>query len=110
MILIQPDGRTREARLLRSMRKALIEQLGGADRLLPTQRVLIERAVTLQLRCSMLDQRIIDGTFTGYDNNSYIAFCNALRRTMQALGPETPVTASAPQSLADYIASKATAA
>jgi hypothetical protein len=107
MRLAQPDGRTREARLLRSMRRALIDQLGGEIKLTPQQRTLIERAAMLQLRVASLDQRIFAGTLTGYDHKSYIAFCNALRLTMVALGLE----ASAPPSpkLADYLVSKTTA-
>jgi hypothetical protein len=135
LIIGHIDGRTKEARLCRSLRKALIEQLGGADRLTPTQRVLIERAVMLTLRVSVLDQRLVDGTLTGYDNATFIAWSNALRRTLVALGLEAPgkpsgktarylATRSSPAylphaylqqperqpSLADYIASKSTAA
>jgi hypothetical protein len=39
----------------------------------------------LQLRCAVLDQRIIEGGFTEYDAKTYLAFSNSLRRTMEAL-------------------------
>ena len=107
MRLAQPDGRTKEARLLRSMRRALIDQLGGESKLTPTQRTLIERAAMLQLRVAALDRRILDGTLTGYDHKSYISFCNALRLTMVALGLEAHTPPS--PKLADYLASKTTA-
>jgi hypothetical protein len=82
------DGRTREGRLLAQMRRVLIEQVGGDPT--PPQRILIERAAYLQLRCAKLDSRLIDGTFTQYDNASYIAFCNALRRALVSLGLVDP--------------------
>jgi hypothetical protein len=109
IILGKPDGRTREGRLLRQIRRALTEQLGGEEKLTPAQRLLIERAAHLQLRCATLDGRLADHTFTGYDNAAYVAFANGLRRCLEALNLETPLAAPAP-SLHDYIAQKSTAA
>jgi len=88
IVLARPDRRSREGRLLKATRLALIEHLGGEDALTPTQRSLVERAAYLQLRCSVLDRRIVDGTFTHYDAKSYLAFSNSLVRTMKALGLE----------------------
>ena len=82
------DGRSKEGRLLKQMRTVLTEQVGGNPT--PPQTMLIERCAMLQLRCAVLDRRIIDGTFTQYDNNSYIAFTNALRRALVALGIVDP--------------------
>jgi hypothetical protein len=70
------------------MRERLTEELGGAGRLTARQRVLVERAAYLQLRCAVLDKRIADGTFTDYDSKTYLAFSNSLRRAMEALGLE----------------------
>jgi hypothetical protein len=96
--LAQVDRRSRKGRLLDQMRAVLTEQLGG--RLSPTQTVLIERAAMLQLRCAVLDARIIDGTFSEYDAKTYLAFSNSLTRTMVALGfgadagpPQDPMAA-----------------
>ncbi len=90
--LAQVDRRSKEGRLLTSMRSALTEQLGG--HLSPTQTVLVERAAMLQLRCAALDARILDGTFTDYDAKTYLAFSNSLTRTMVALGLGTAAAAS----------------
>jgi hypothetical protein len=109
IIIGKADGRTKQGRLLAQVRRGLIDQCGGEAKLTPVQRLLIERAAHLQLRCSMLDARLIDGRYTPYDNNVHAAFCNALRRTLEALNLETPIAAPAP-SLHDYIAQKSTAA
>jgi hypothetical protein len=88
IVLGHVDHRTREGRLLLQMRRALADHLGGERKVNAVQRALIERASWLQLRCATLDERIIDGTFSDYDNKSYLAFANALRRTLVALGVE----------------------
>ncbi len=48
--LARPDRRTREGRLLKSVRETLVAHLGGADRISAPQRALIERCAMLQLR------------------------------------------------------------
>lgn len=95
--------------MLTQVRRALIEQLGGEIKLTPAQRLLVDRAAHMQLRCAKLDARLIDGTYTPYDNSTHAAFSNALRRTLLALHLETPI-AGPPLSLSDYIAQKSTAA
>jgi hypothetical protein len=92
---------------MKQVRRALTAQLGGEAQLTPSQQLLIERACYLQLRCAALDGRIVDGSLTGYDNNSYVAFSNGLRRCLQALGLEGAVDARpSAMSLSDYLASK----
>jgi hypothetical protein len=86
IVLARPDGRTKEARLLHQMRSALFTHLGGEDKLSPPQRVLVERAAMLQLRCAVLDGKVLDATFSEYDAKTYLAFSNSLTRTMEALG------------------------
>jgi hypothetical protein len=86
IVLARPDRRTREARLLRQVRRALIEHLGGEARITAPQRALIERCAMLQLRIAALDARIFDGSFTEYDSKVYLAFSNSLTRTLTALG------------------------
>jgi hypothetical protein len=61
--LAKPDMRTREGRLLKQMRTTIAAQLGGEPTTM--QIALIERAAWLQLRCAVLDQRIIDGNYYG---------------------------------------------
>jgi hypothetical protein len=88
IVLARPDRRTREGRLLRQMREALFAHFGGEEKLSAPQRVLVERAAMLQLRCATLDAKICDGTFSEYDSKVFLAFSNSLTRTMSALGLE----------------------
>lgn len=110
IVLGKVDGRTKQGRLMRQVRKALIAQLGGEEKLTPEQRLLVERGARLQLRCAMLDERMDSGKFTRYDSDVYIAASNGLRLLLRDLGLETPINASSAPSLAEYIASKRPAA
>ena len=101
IILARPDGRTREARLLRQTRVALFNHLGGENRLTAPQRALVERAAMLQLRLSIFDAKVLDGTFSDYDAKVYLAFSNSLTRTMTALGLE-PAGVAKPMDAIDY--------
>jgi hypothetical protein len=49
---------------------------------------LAERAVTLTLYVSLYDRRAAEagGVMSGRDSRTYLAFSNALTRTMKALG------------------------
>jgi hypothetical protein len=47
----------------------------------------------LQLRCAVLDQRVVDGSFTEYDAKN-LAFSNSLSRTLAWLGLEPAAAAS----------------
>jgi hypothetical protein len=102
IVLARPDKRTREARLLKASRLALIEHLGGEGHLSPTQRALVERAAMLMLRCATLDRRVLDNTFTEYDSKVYLAFSNSLTRTMKALGLEGAAGVMRPANAMDY--------
>jgi hypothetical protein len=88
IVLARPDGRTKEARCLQQMRGALIKHLGGEAIITPLQRALVERASMLQLRCAVLDGKILDSTFSEYDAKTFLAFSNSLTRTLAALGLE----------------------
>ena len=58
-ILSKLDGRTREARLMRGTRSALVAHVGG--RASVVQQTLIERACQLQIRIAMMDRDFADG-------------------------------------------------
>lgn len=88
IVLARPDGRTREARLLKQMRAALVAHLGGEGRLTPPRRALVERAAMLQLRLAILDAKILDGGFTDHDSRAYLAWNNSLARLLGQLGLE----------------------
>jgi hypothetical protein len=51
IVLARPDRRTKEGRLLKSMRETLTAHLGGS--LSAPQRALVDRAAMFQLRCAM---------------------------------------------------------
>ena len=104
IVLARPDRRTKEGRLLKQMRQALIAHLGGESRLSAPALALIERAAMLQLRCAVLDQKVLDGSFSEYDAKTYLAFSNSLRRTLAALGLQP--AASKPPTLAQYLAAR----
>ncbi|MGH2506093.1 MAG: hypothetical protein ACRDHZ_01520 [Ktedonobacteraceae bacterium] len=80
------DGRSHEGRFLRAARHALIRQLGG--NVTPAQATMVERIAWLQLRCSMLDEKIVSGNFTEHDSRQYLAWSNTLRKTLVALNLE----------------------
>ncbi len=95
--LAKLDGRTREAALMRRVRVDLIQHCGGSPSV--TQRLLIERAVVLSLRVAQIDQQILAGEpLTLHDSNYALAWNNALRRTLTALG--APAAAKPPDPMA----------
>lgn len=83
--LAKLDGRTREAALMRRVRADLTAHVGGNPT--ATERAMIERAVWLSLRLAQLDAKMAAGdAFTIHDSNHYIAWSNALTRTLARLG------------------------
>lgn len=87
LALVKLDGRTREAMLMRAVREDLIAHVGG--RPTAAQAMLIERAVILALKCAQLDAQIIEGgRMSLHATNHAIAWQNAFRRTIVALGVE----------------------
>jgi hypothetical protein len=78
------DGRTREAAVMRGFRTDLVRFVGGNPDLI--QGALIHRACVLHLRLAMLDRKLMQATdMTLHDNNHYIAWTNAYRRTLLAV-------------------------
>jgi hypothetical protein len=98
------DGRTREAALMRRVRAELTAHVGGKPNF--PQRVLIERAAVLALRIAQIEAKIVAGEMlTQHDNNYAIAWHNAYRRTIAAIGLEP--AAAKPPSLEDHLAALA---
>jgi hypothetical protein len=95
-----PDGRTREARLLRETRARLFQHVGGSPT--ATQALQIERACWLTLRLAQLDTARAYGE--AIDDTLYLAVSNSLSRLLRRLGPPAPP----PQpSLAEHLARRA---
>lgn len=87
--LAKTDGRTREARLVASLRRELIAHVGGSPTV--TQRILIDQACQLKLRLAMMDRGDVgDGPFTMTEQRQvqYLAWCGTLERTLTRLGLE----------------------
>lgn len=85
--LIRMDGRTREARILRKVKADLAEHVGG--RPTATQKAIIDRAAWLSLHLAQLDARAVEagGVLSERDARQYLAWSNALTRTVARLGP-----------------------
>jgi hypothetical protein len=94
------DGRSRESVMLRKLRADLVAHVGGNPS--ATQRAVIERACMLSLHLHLLDEKILKEGMSEHDSRSYLAWSNALARTMTRLGMKG--TAEKPPSLSDYIA------
>src|SRR5271165_6612196 len=78
------DKRTKEYRILKSMRQELAKLLDHQPN--AAELALIERLAWVQLRCAVLDQRMIDGTFTSFDGDVFNAHANTLARGFEKLG------------------------
>ena len=88
--IVKCDGRSPEGRILSAARRNLLDHIGGADVATPVQKSLIERAAMLELRAAMLDQKVIDGSFTDYDGKTYNAVINSITRVYKVLGIGRP--------------------
>jgi hypothetical protein len=101
------DGRTRESRLMRSLREELVAHVGGEPS--APQIALIERAVQLSLRVAIMDRKFADaGEMTEHDTKTYLAWSGHLARVLRDLGPPAsarpPTPAEALQRLHDHLA------
>ena len=101
--LAKLDQRTKEARLVRETRADLMAHIGGNPS--ATQRALIERAVQLTLRVSVMDRKFAStGEQTEHDSRTYLAWSACLSRALRDLGIKA---AAAPtKTLADHLASR----
>jgi hypothetical protein len=83
--LAKLDGRTREARLVKSLRAELVAHVGGNPS--TTQRLLIDQACALQLRIALMDadsERI--DVMTERNQVQYLAWSGALTRLLDKIG------------------------
>ncbi len=83
--LSKMDGWTWEAKLLRQVRDDLTAQLGGSPS--AAQRALIDQASWLTLHVEQINRRTVGGkAMTEHDSRHYLAWTNALSRTLRHLG------------------------
>ena len=104
--LAKLDGRTKEARLVKSLRDELTAHVGGSPS--TTQRLLIDQAVQLQLRLSLMDK---DGGRTGEmterNQVQYLAWSGALTRLLRQLGLNAAPKPAPTLAAIDWSASRA---
>jgi hypothetical protein len=95
------DGRSKEAKFLKRVRAELTSLIAGKPN--AAQRLLIDRAAILALRCAQIDERILHGEIlTAHDNDHAIAWHNAFRRTVAQITNIETTLEPAP-SLADLL-------
>ncbi len=98
------DGRRREAKIVSSTKKALIEHIGGHPS--APQMILIDQCAILTLRLRLLDRRNGRGELSEKAAREYLCWNNALARTLSLLGLQPTAAAAAPPSLADFLAAR----
>ena len=104
--LAKLDGRTKEARLLKSLRTELVQHVGGKPS--STQRLLIDQAVQLQLRLALMDAEDTgNGAMSDRNARQYLAWANSFSRLLRQLGLKGP--AQQQPTLRDHLAAKASA-
>ena len=100
--LAKMDGRTKEARLIKTTRAELTQHVGGSPS--ATQRALIDRCAMLTLHMAAIDRKTAEGgAMTEHDSRTYLAWSNSLARTLERLGMEKPQPA---KTLHDHIAQR----
>jgi hypothetical protein len=79
------DGRTKEARRLKTIAADLAAHLGGPELVNPAQRLMIERIAVDLVRLEKLDAKAANGTFTEYDGRVGHAMRNSIRLALRDL-------------------------
>jgi hypothetical protein len=96
------DGNSREAKFIKAFEQSLVQHVGGS----PTavQRALITRAARLAVHLELWDELTIPqgGACTAASHNHYLAWSNALGRTLARLGLGAP--AASQMTLAEAMA------
>jgi hypothetical protein len=95
------DGNTAEGNFARKLQVELTDHVGGSPTI--TQRLLIDRTVSIMLKIERFEAKIDSGEWTAHDSRTYGGLNNALRLMLRALDGGKPPKARAP-SLAEVIA------
>ena len=95
------DGNTAEGNFARQLEVELVAHVGGSPTI--TQRLLIDRTVSIMLKLERFDAKLDDSGWTAHDTRTYGGLNNALRLMLRALDAGKPPKARAP-SLAEVIA------
>jgi len=101
--LAKLDGRTQLAKAAKRRRAELIAHVGGNPS--ATQTILIDQAVMLSMRISLMDRKTLEGDAMGEgDDRRYLAWANSLSRLMRQLGQKAAPRPTV--SLADHLAKR----
>ena len=101
--LLNVDGRTRIGKLLRDVRAALFEHVGGSPN--PAQQLIIHQATIKTTRLVLLERRVLsDHSMEEGDKHQWLAWSNSLRRDLESLG--IAGKRSGPPDLQTYIAER----
>lgn len=111
------DGRTGPAKLLRMRENDLADDAGGWPNLTNREGVLVKRTAALTQLCETIEHYVFSqespftngGELLAVLGKNYIAYANALRRNLEALGLR-PDNAEKVPSLAEYLAARASTA
>ncbi len=83
--LLKVDGRTRTGKLMRDIRAALVEHVGGEAN--AAQQLIIHAATIKIMRCILIERRVLsEQSLDEGDRHQYLAWSNSLRRDLEALG------------------------
>jgi hypothetical protein len=100
------DGRSRDGRFLRAYEAQLVLHGGGEPS--AVERALIARAARLALYVELMDERSLSaGGMSDRDAAAYLAWSNALRRTLVAVGLKSAAAEPKTPTLAEIIAEDA---
>jgi hypothetical protein len=99
----QMNGRTWEAKFIRTIERQLVEHVGGVPS--ATQQMLISRMARVALRLEIYDEKILtEGALTDHDCRVYGALHNTFRLLLRELGLK-PAAAKVP-TLAEHLAKR----
>jgi hypothetical protein len=96
------DGRSKQARRLKTIMADLAAHLGGPEQVSVAQRLLIERLAVDIVRAELLDAKATTGSFTELDGRIAHALRNSIRLALRDLGLAPPP--APPPSLDDFMA------
>ena len=102
------NGRTKEGRLLRTVRAELLQHVGTKPS--AVQKALIDRAAWLSLHVALMDAKALEtgGMPSEKDSKVYLAWSNTLTRTLSAIGLKAAI--DRPRSLQQHLADRQAAA
>ena len=88
------DGRSMAARRYRDIAIAVTDDLGGADKLSESTKILVRQVAALTVQTETLQSKIVAGE--DVDDEQLVRLSNVLGRTLQRLGLKKPAPPRGP--------------